>query len=236
MTLFQTGDSLAGFNEYLTVPVDGASWTRENLWLALLQLTNPANWKKSGAIDVDAAASYFSAVWSDIFFQPSPIGSIIPYAGDIAPLFPEALPCDGGAYLIADYVNLFAVIGFTFGGSGSTFHVPDMRARMMIGTGGSIGGAPVTIGETGGAETHTQTVGELAVHNHTDTGHAHGYSPAVSVTIPAGLEAVVPAAFPGAGFTASAAANIANTGSSTPMNIMPPFIGMAYAIVTGVSN
>jgi microcystin-dependent protein len=46
------------------------------------------------------------------------------------------LPCDGSTYLIQSYQGLFAVIGFQFGGDQRTnFAVPDLRARVAVGTG-----------------------------------------------------------------------------------------------------
>ena len=36
------------------------------------------------------------------------------------------MPCDGRALSCADYPELFAVIGYHFGGEGGFFHVPKM--------------------------------------------------------------------------------------------------------------
>ena len=46
------------------------------------------------------------------------------------------LACDGAVYPIQTYQTLFAVIGFQFGGDNKTnFAVPDLRARVAVGTG-----------------------------------------------------------------------------------------------------
>lgn len=63
------------------------------------------------------------------------------FCGEIR-LFPytfvpaEWLACDGSIYQIRSYQGLFAVIGFQFGGDNqTTFAVPDLRARVAVGTG-----------------------------------------------------------------------------------------------------
>jgi microcystin-dependent protein len=46
------------------------------------------------------------------------------------------LACDGSTYPIQVYQGLFTVISFQFGGDGHTnFAVPDLRARVAVGTG-----------------------------------------------------------------------------------------------------
>jgi microcystin-dependent protein len=42
--------------------------------------------------------------------------------------------CDGSAYTTAAHPNLFARIGYTFGGAGAIFKVPDLRGRIPRGT------------------------------------------------------------------------------------------------------
>ena len=88
-----------------------------------------------------------------------PAGIINMYGGQTPPggwLF-----CDGSSKSTATYADLFAAIGYGFGGSGSAFNVPDMRTRVPVGT--SSGVVP---GVTGGAATHALTENELPVHNH----------------------------------------------------------------------
>ena len=77
------------------------------------------------------------------------------------------LLCDGSSISTTTYAALFAVIGYTFGGSGASFTLPDYRGRMPIGVSGSY-----ALAATGGSanatlvsHTHTATV--------TDPGHDH---------------------------------------------------------------
>ena len=58
-------------------------------------------------------------------------GIVVPFAGQIAPV--GWLLCDGTIYNTAEYPNLFQVIGHVYGGSGSTFKVPDFRGKTFWG-------------------------------------------------------------------------------------------------------
>lgn len=116
----------------------------------------------------------------------------VPSAGTTAPT--GWLLCFGQAVSRTTYAALFAAIGTTYGaGNGTTtFNLPDMRGRVAAGldnmggttasriTSGGSGIAGTTLGAVGGAETHTLTTAQLAVHNHgaTDPTHAHSvYDP-----------------------------------------------------------
>lgn len=63
----------------------------------------------------------------------SPAGSVMAYAGGSAPS--GWILCDGTSYPTATYPTLFAAIGYTYGGAGASFNVPDMRGRMAVGLG-----------------------------------------------------------------------------------------------------
>lgn len=66
-------------------------------------------------------------------YADNPIGSIIPYGGSQLPA--GWLICDGRSLSKNDYFDLFKVIGYNFGGSDSTFNVPDMREVAPVGVG-----------------------------------------------------------------------------------------------------
>lgn len=107
-----------------------------------------------------------------------PTGTILPFAGTTAPT--DFLLCYGQAVSRTTYSALYAALGTTYGaGDGSTtFNLPDLRGRVVAGkddmggtsanrltdlTGGVNGD---TLGDTGGAETHTLTEAEMPAHTH----------------------------------------------------------------------
>jgi microcystin-dependent protein len=122
-----------------------------------------------------------------------PIGGIIDYAGSSAPSS-SWLICDGSAVSRSTYASLFATIGTTYGaGNGTTtFNLPP---KGVFYVGRDSGQTEFdTLGETGGAKTHTHGDGSLAVasHSHDDgslsvDSHAHG---AGSLATPDHLHAV----------------------------------------------
>lgn len=94
----------------------------------------------------------------------SDTGTIYPFGGSTIPS--GTLPCDGSAVSRTTYANLFAVIGTTWGvGDGSTtFNVPDLRGRAIIGSGTGSGLTARTLGTQNiGSETmaHTHDAGAL---------------------------------------------------------------------------
>lgn len=64
-----------------------------------------------------------------------PSGCIIPYAGNPGTAPTGYLYCDGNSYSTSLYPALFAAIGYTYGGSGATFNVPDTRGIFLRGAG-----------------------------------------------------------------------------------------------------
>jgi hypothetical protein len=122
-----------------------------------------------------------------------------PLTGDTKSSFVNAdhmgwMQCDGRSLDTTAYALLFKVIGYTFGGSGANFNLPNMRGRVM----GSVGSVTdpnettaFTPGQSTGEVRHRLTIPEMPSHNHgiTDPGHSHSYfnqpyntNPAVSLT------------------------------------------------------
>jgi microcystin-dependent protein len=78
--------------------------------------------------------------------------------------------CDGQLLPISQYQALFALVGTTYGGNGTTnFAVPDMRGRVPVHQGQSSTGLNYPIGQKSGAEAITLTISNMPIHNHPAT-------------------------------------------------------------------
>ncbi|WP_263408587.1 phage tail protein [Terriglobus tenax] len=106
------------------------------------------------------------------------IGEIRAVGFDYAPA--DWAPCDGRLLQVSQYQALFALLGTMYGGNGtSTFGLPDLRGRSVIGAG--IGAnpplAPVVQGTKYGAQQAQLLLSNMPTHNHiamvNDPGHAH---------------------------------------------------------------
>lgn len=67
----------------------------------------------------------------------APVGSMIMFGGTTAP--EGWLLCNGASVSTTTYAELFAAIGYTYGGSGGSFNLPDMRGAVPRGAGTSVG-------------------------------------------------------------------------------------------------
>ena len=76
------------------------------------------------------------------------------------------LKCDGRQLSVAEYRFLFEVIGYSFGGSGANFYLPDPAGRVPGIVGSGAGLTPRDMGSNVGEETHTLTISEMPSHNH----------------------------------------------------------------------
>jgi microcystin-dependent protein len=83
------------------------------------------------------------------------------------------LKCDGRLVNVADFVDLFKVVGYAFGGSGLQFKLPDMRGRVP----GAAGAGAIrddanrllssrTKGQYAGEEVHLLNINEMPAHKH----------------------------------------------------------------------
>ncbi|GAA4503242.1 tail fiber protein [Hymenobacter ginsengisoli] len=77
------------------------------------------------------------------------------------------LPCQGQLLSVAQYQALFSLLGTTFGGNGqTTFGLPDLRGRAIVGQGQGPGLSNYKPGQQTGTETVKLAVAELPAHTH----------------------------------------------------------------------
>lgn len=62
----------------------------------------------------------------------APLGTVLSFAGSKAPN--GYLLCDGKSYAVADYEDLYAVIGNTYGGDSTNFNVPNLVDKFIQGS------------------------------------------------------------------------------------------------------
>jgi microcystin-dependent protein len=82
------------------------------------------------------------------------------------------LRCNGQVLKTSVYPQLFSIIGYTYGGSGDDFKLPDYRGRVPVGFGDASSslGCTLNIGALGGVKSNTLTSVNLPQHNHAVTG------------------------------------------------------------------
>jgi microcystin-dependent protein len=119
-----------------------------------------------------------------------PAGVISQFAGSTAPS--GYLLCQGQTLSTTAYANLFSTIGYTYGGGGTSFKVPDLQSRIPVGKGPDA--EFDNLGETGGAKAVTLTSAQIPAHSLPNilssntvasSGHAHGpgsYGAAIGAT------------------------------------------------------
>lgn len=153
-----------------------------------------------------AVAEYETFKWEKCM----PIGTVI--LGGWASAPEGFLLCDGSSYNTTDYADLFAEIGYSFGGSGSSFKVPDMRDAFPVGA----NGGSISLGATGGESQHTLTTSEMPAHTHSLNEQVQ----------PIGGNIVLPVL----AYNPVATLQTNSAGGGNPHNNMPPYVGLNAAI------
>lgn len=154
-----------------------------------------------------------------------------PLVGLIMPICTAAVPqgmllCDGATYQRSDYPTLYSKIELYYIIDADSFRVPDLQDKFVLGAG------PIhPDGTEGGSATHTMTEDELVPHIHGNAPHTHTEASASPTIVSVGLEPPVPAAVPSASVTGATSIVIDSTGGGQPMDIMPPFVTLRYAVV-----
>jgi hypothetical protein len=160
-----------------------------------------------------------------VLVNGSPTGGIMMWGTGTAPT--GWLLCNGASVSTTTYATLFAVIGYTFGGSGASFTLPNYTNRMPYGT---------TIGAVGGTadavvvlHTHTATV--------TDLGHIHNISTYYDANIGGSyINSYAAANYGATNVTQTGYANVSVANSTTGVSgvgqNLPPYLGINFIIKT----
>jgi len=234
LSAFLTTDDIPTDEQCLSVFMpSGEEWLARVMG-ALSLLIYPENWEKFGSKTPDECADAWLPFFDRASFHEGNcrvVGEIITYAGSTSP-DARWLPCDGSSYLRADYPDLFAVIGTTYGFADSThFNLPDLQGRVPLGSGTGSGLSAYTLGQQAGEETHTLTTAETPAHSHVDVGHTHPEGIALPAVGAALIGVPIPSAIPGIGVTGLGSANLSNTGGSGAHNNIEPILAVNFLIV-----
>ena len=119
---------------------------------------------------VDGEIATVNTTITNLIPSTNPVGTVLQYAGSSAPT--GYFLCNGASVSKASYPNLWNVIGYTYGGSGGTFYLPNLKGNVAVGldTGSAYFYA---LGMTGGSATHTLIAPEMPVHTHIQNQHTH---------------------------------------------------------------
>ena len=163
------------------------------------------------------------------------LGTILPFGFQFAPQ--GWVSCSGGVLPISQNSALFALLGTTYGGNGSsTFGIPDLTGRTPISQ-----GAGYTMGQTAGNASITLNSANLPPHTHTLT----GTTAAAATSVPdatnnalasasgedANLGSVTVKVYGPAGAPAPLGPqSIGLTGSSAPFSVMQPYLTVNYCM------
>lgn len=118
-----------------------------------------------GVVDIDVQTP-------DPLIYGGIIGGIQWWPG-ITPPNTDWVYCNGQSLDTTNYADLFAVIGYAFGGSGASFNVPDLRGKFIRGWDNGAGNDPDAASRTDrgdgttGDNIGTQQADQFKSHNHT---------------------------------------------------------------------
>jgi hypothetical protein len=118
--------------------------------------SSPLMIDSAGDLNLSGVTTYISATSAINFSVNSqinliPAGSII--TSVVSSISQGYLYCDGSSYSTSTYANLFSAIGYTFGGAGASFNVPNFKGAFLRGASTqTVGGVAYTAAAVGTAQ------------------------------------------------------------------------------------
>ena len=165
--------------------------------------------------------------------------------------------CDGQLLPISSNTALFSLLGTQFGGDGrTTFGLPDLRGRTIVGAGSGPGLSHVSVGQKGGTQvidytpvcnySFTLTEAQMPSHSHTATLHGETASathanpqgrllalpstPVYAAPVPAENKVMAPESITVENTGGSQAVTGAATGNRLQFDNRGPYQGLHYVI------
>ncbi len=159
------------------------------------------------------------------------VGQVIAVGFNFAPVGWHI--CDGSLLQISQYDVLFNLIGTTYGGNGqTTFALPDLRGRAVVGMGQGSGLSPYTLGQQGGVESVTLASAQVGSHSHALAAAATATTAAPGPSVVLGTTAAADPIYATSGTSAalSSAAVSSSAGGGLPHENRQPSLAITYII------
>jgi microcystin-dependent protein len=205
-------------------------------------------WKRHLAVIAMTAVLGSSPAFADCAATPY-LGSICVTGASFCPRgYVEA---NGALLPISTNQALFSLLGCTYGGDCKTsFALPNLQSRWAVQTGQGPGLSPISQGQTGGSETTTLTVSNLAPHTHTavttvaltgrTTDEADSSTPANTIlgdpsAGQTGDRDIYSTQSPNTSLSSdetTATTEVADTGANLPVALRNPYLGLRYCLAT----
>ncbi|WP_118975668.1 phage tail protein [Taibaiella koreensis] len=164
------------------------------------------------------------------------IGFTTLFAGNFAPK--NWAYCQGQIIPIAQNTALFSILGTVYGGNGTTtFGLPNLSGRRVVGAGQGPGLSPYSLGQMGGSENVTLSLNQMPAHIHPlqIVAHSSSYDDTGNTSSPGGsIYAANGSGYSGSGGVQmkpySVAVQMSNIGNNQAYSIVPPYLGLNYVI------